>query len=59
MMLGNSTATCKRTETGPLSNTIHRNKLKIEDLNVRPETTKLLGKTQAIISLTSDGAAFF
>ena len=32
----------QKNETGPLSYTIHRNKLKIKDLNVRPETIKLL-----------------
>ena len=34
----NSTATCKKNETRPLSHTVHKNSSKwIKDLNVRPE----------------------
>ena len=37
--------TCALNKTGPLSYTIHKSYLKwIKDLNVRPETIKLLGE---------------
>lgn len=34
----------QKKETGPLSYTIHENHLKINDLNLRPETAKPLEK---------------
>ena len=35
-------ATCKKNEIRKFSHTIHKNKLKIKDLEERPETIKLL-----------------
>jgi len=43
MVLGKVDRHRHKNETGPLSHTIHKNQLKrIEDLNIRPETIKLL-----------------
>jgi len=43
MVLGKLDSHMQKNETGPLSYTIHKNKLKMgEDLNVRPETIKIL-----------------
>ena len=37
----NWTATCKKNEPGPLPYTIHKNKLKMKDLNLREEAIKI------------------
>ena len=42
MVLGELDSNMQKDETRPLSHTIHKNKLKIKDLNVRQETIKTL-----------------
>lgn len=44
MVLGELDIHMEKNVTGPLSYTIHENHLKINDLNLRPETAKPLEK---------------
>ena len=45
MMFGKLDSTMQKSENGPPSYTMHRNKFKMDwDLNMRPETMKILEK---------------